>query len=131
MRWFLSLKKIILDGRFLIIDLLAFGKPMKYPQLLLVGLFGLLVSCVKDRSDPYEPDLPFKPAKTGENTQHPGYGPYMKACHQCHQQADPLTLSEDKWTMTVPAMAKHAGVTEKEGEQILDFILSLKSEGMR
>jgi len=33
--------------------------------------------------------------------------------------------------MKVPVMAKHAGITEEEGKQVLDYILHVKEEGVR
>ncbi|MFT5904436.1 MAG: hypothetical protein ACI9E1_000010 [Cryomorphaceae bacterium] len=55
----------------------------------------------------------------------------MKTCYQCHDQTDPSTLSTKKWTMTVPAMAEHAGITEEEGKQVLEYILYVKSQELR
>lgn len=77
---------------------------------------------------PFEPELPFKPVKTADNKSHPGYGLYVKHCYQCHQQAHPASLSIEKWGNTVPRMTKHAGISQADGKQILDYILQLKAQ---
>ncbi|MGE9266830.1 MAG: hypothetical protein ACQKBY_01940 [Verrucomicrobiales bacterium] len=106
---------------------------MNSPKFLCALLLGSLASCSSHKTEnpPYEPDLPFRPAKISDHTQAPGYGLYMKSCYQCHQQADPASLTNEKWEMTVPVMAKHAGITEKEGQLVLNYILHVRSEGLR
>ena len=100
--------------------------------LILSLCVGWVTSCssgnARKTAAPFEPVLPFKPVKTAENKSHPGYALYVKHCYECHQQADPASLSVDKWTNTVPRMAKHAGVSQADGKQILDYILQLKSQ---
>lgn len=79
---------------------------------------------------PFDPILPFEPVKTADNTSHPGYALYASKCFRCHQQAHPATLSVGKWKNTVPAMAKHAGISQADGKKILDYILQMKSQGV-
>jgi cytochrome c5 len=102
---------------------------------LVLSLFaGWLVSCgnqkARNTSAPFDPVLPFKPVKTADNKLHSGYALYVKHCYQCHQQAHPATLSFEKWENTVPRMAKHAGISEADGKDILDYILQMKSQGV-
>lgn len=101
-------------------------------RILLLCVALVMASCVGDKAtNAPNPDLPFKPVNIPEHNEKPGYGVYLKSCYQCHQQADPSTLSVDKWKNTVPAMAEHAGITKEEGEQVLDYILYVKSQGVR
>lgn len=96
-----------------------------------VFIFSACTGIQKKKPNAPEPDLPFKPVKIAEHSKHPGFSIYMKTCHQCHQQADPTTLSVEKWQNKVPTMAKHAGISKEDGEKVLNYILHVKSEGLR
>lgn len=100
------------------------------PLILCLSSMLLYVGCTSLHQKTFKPDLPFEPVQLADSAKHPGYAIYMKSCYNCHQQTHPATLSTEKWTRTVPEMAKHAGITEKEGKQVLDYILYLKSEKM-
>lgn len=103
-------------------------------SVLIIPLSFLFVSCGVNKQKnvaTYEPDLPYEPAKPFRKGNHPGKSAYMKTCYQCHAQDDPLSLSDKKWSMTVPRMAEHAGISVREGEQILDYILGVRAEGLR
>lgn len=107
---------------------------MKYLSLLAVCVICIFTSCTltnNKKKSTYNPSLPYRPVNISDNTERRGYGVYMKTCYQCHDQTDPSTLSTKKWTMTVPAMAEHAGITEEEGKQVLEYILYVKSQELR
>lgn len=103
---------------------------------LILSLFVCwLTSCSNQNTQkaaaPFEPTLPFKPVKMADNKSHPGYALYVKHCYQCHQQAHPASLSIEKWSNTVPRMAQHAGISQADGKEILDYILHMKSQAER
>ncbi|MBK1830100.1 hypothetical protein JIN77_05165 [Verrucomicrobiaceae bacterium R5-34] len=103
-----------------------------YPLGLLLAAITLSCSTQDEPKEaPFKPVMPYEPVKNTDLTKHEGHSLYMKTCYQCHQQADPTSLSEKKWSMTVPAMATHAGITQSEGQQVLEYILNVKSEGLR
>ena len=55
-----------------------------------------------------------------------GHGVFARQCFQCHAQPDMDKYSDSEWSTIAPTMSKHAGISKKESEQVLAYLLARK-----
>ena len=97
--------------------------------VLIGGL--IIVGCVNSTKPAGEPQAP-PSQKLAEKSGVPmarlqeGYGIYMRQCYQCHTQPSLSKLSSAQWEAMVPVMGDHAGISNKETEKVLEYLLARK-----
>jgi hypothetical protein len=57
-----------------------------------------------------------------------GHDLFIDNCNRCHDYPDLTAKAEDKWPATVEKMRKKADLTHAQGDLVLEFILTSRSE---
>lgn len=92
-----------------------------------VVLLGAVISgCATQPEIPVPDQVMAERSGVTMETLRQGHAVYRTECARCHDPIMPENVSDDDWHLVVPGMAWNAGISKKDEDAVMKYIMAVK-----